>query len=207
MSSTYCMLIWCQYILLVHVLHSVNPLLQKQDIFCNSKNLSLLADISLIFYNFLLSTSQLFSRSRGCVEVGWVGYMLPGVTKIAFLENLIDCICLVSIIYTCIYNIFIAVLMINERCKFARTLQHMYPYVYRFALYSNQVISIHKQEKAALWQNHICLPKSSVQVISLFVGAFILVVTLFYHYKLGGQYVILSGQLYIGKTILVSQYM
>ena len=53
------------------------------------------------------------------MEVGWVGYTLLGITKIAFLENLIDCIYLVSIIYTCICNIFVAILMINVRYKYA----------------------------------------------------------------------------------------
>ena len=63
------------------------------------------------------------------MEVGWAGYTLLGVTRIAFLENLIDCICLVSIIYICICNIFAAILMINARCKYARALKYMYPYV------------------------------------------------------------------------------
>ena len=53
------------------------------------------------------------------MEVGWVGYTLLGVTKIAFLENLIDCICLVLIIYTCICNRFNAILTINVGCKYA----------------------------------------------------------------------------------------
>ena len=56
------------------------------------------------------------------MEVGWFGYTLLGITKIAFLENLIDYICLVSIIYTRIYNKLIAILMINVRCKHARAL-------------------------------------------------------------------------------------
>ena len=52
------------------------------------------------------------------MEVGWVSYMFLGITKIAFLENLIDCIFLVSIIYTYICNIFVAILTINVRCEY-----------------------------------------------------------------------------------------
>ena len=52
------------------------------------------------------------------MEVGWVSYMLLGVTTVAFLENIFDCICLVSVIYTSIYNIFIAILTSNVRCKY-----------------------------------------------------------------------------------------
>ena len=56
------------------------------------------------------------------MEIGWVSYMLLGVTKIAFLENLVDCVYLVSNIYTFICNILIAILMINMKCKHACTL-------------------------------------------------------------------------------------
>ena len=53
------------------------------------------------------------------MKVGWISDILLGSTKIVFLENLIDCICFMSIIYTFICNVFIAILMINVRCKYA----------------------------------------------------------------------------------------
>ena len=50
MSNIYHAIIWRQYILSVHVLQSLDLLLQKQDVCRYSKILSILADISLIFY-------------------------------------------------------------------------------------------------------------------------------------------------------------
>ena len=44
------------------------------------------------------------------MEVGWVGYMLLGITKIAFLENPIGCICLVLMMNICTCNTFVAIL-------------------------------------------------------------------------------------------------
>ena len=56
------------------------------------------------------------------MELGWVGYGLLGVTKIAFLENLTNCAYLVSIMDTYIYSIFIVILIISVRCKYVRAL-------------------------------------------------------------------------------------
>ena len=44
------------------------------------------------------------------MEVGWVGYMLLGITKIAFLENPVSCISFLSIINTCSCNILVVIL-------------------------------------------------------------------------------------------------
>ena len=45
-----------------------------------------------------------------------------GVTKIAFLENPIGPICLVSIIHICIYYIFVGILRFKVRCRYAHAL-------------------------------------------------------------------------------------
>ena len=85
--------------------------------------MSLLADISLILPNKLPAFDLIASsRSIGCVEVGWAGYMLLGVTEIAFLESPIGCICLVSIIHICTYNMLIVILKFKVRCRYARAL-------------------------------------------------------------------------------------